>query len=75
MNMRTYTLHFFNVLIKKKRLGVEAQAFILAVGKLRHKNLCELQVDWITKRETYLRKKKYVSLAKHIKLLWPSLMT
>lgn len=59
MNMHTYTLHFKNVLIKKKkRLDVEAQAFILAVGKLRHKDLCEFQVGRITKRETYLTKKK-----------------
>lgn len=37
---------------------MEAQAFILAVGKLRHKDLCEFQVGRITKRETCLTKKK-----------------
>lgn len=36
---------------------MEAQAFILAVGKLRHKDLCEFQVGRITKRETCLTKK------------------
>lgn len=57
---------------------MEAQAFILAVGKLRHKDLCEFQVGRITKRETCLtkkKKKKKVSLVQHIKLLQLSLMT
>lgn len=55
---------------------MEAQAFILAVGKLRHKDLCEFQVGRITKRETCLtKKKKNVSLVQHIKLLQLSLMT